>query len=272
MTHSSEARSRTFRQLHAGPDILMLANAWDAGSARLIESIGARAIATTSAGVAWSHGYADGHTLPVPLLVGTVADIARVVGVPLTVDIEGGYSADPREAGETVARVVDAGAVGINLEDGTGAPELLCAKIEHAKRAAARAGVDLFVNARTDVFLRGLARGEAAVAETIARGHRYREAGGDGWFVPGAVDPPVLRALVDAVPLPLNVLAWPGVPAAAELQALGVRRLSAGSGVALAALRQARAVASAFLGDGRLAAQPEPVLTLRHANALFDPR
>jgi 2-methylisocitrate lyase-like PEP mutase family enzyme len=269
MTHSNQERSRTFRQLHAGPDMLILANAWDAASARLIESVGAKAIATTSAGVAWSHGYADGHALPVPLLVGTVADIARVIGVPLTVDIEGGYSADPKEAAEAVARVADAGAVGINLEDGTDTPDLLCAKIEHAKRAAARAGVDLFVNARTDVYLRGLAHGDAAVAETIGRGRRYREAGADGWFVPGVVEPAAIRALVDAVPLPLNVLAWPGVPAAAELQALGVRRLSAGAGVALAALSQARSVASAFLSDGRVVAPPEPVLTSRQANALF---
>ena len=268
MTHSGTERSAAFRQLHAGPDILILANAWDAASARLIESVGAKAIATTSAGVAWSHGYADGHALPVPSLIATVAAIARVICVPLSVDVEGGYSADPAAVGDVVARAVDAGAVGINLEDGTAPPDLLCAKLEHAKRAAARAGVDLFVNARADVFLRGLADGDAAVAETITRGRRYRDAGADGWFVPGVVEPRAIRALVDALPLPLNVLARPNLPPAAELQALGVRRLSAGSGIALAALSQTGAAASAFLGDGHLVSS-QPALTFALANGLF---
>ena len=269
MSPSNDDRSLAFRRLHGGPDMLMLANAWDAGSARLIESVGAKAIATTSAGVAWSHGYADGSALPVQLLVGTVADIARVISVPLTVDIEDGYSAEPAAAGENVARILDAGAVGINLEDGSGAPDLLCAKIEHAKRAAARLGVDLFINARTDVYLRKLAQGDAALHETIARAHRYREAGCDGVFVPAVVEPASIRALVDAIALPLNVLAWPGLPAAAELQALGVRRLSCGASVALAALNRARALAAAFLADGRMEAGTEPSMTTREINALF---
>src|SRR4030095_9818264 len=132
-----------FRQMHQ-EGILLLANAWDAGTARLIESLGARAIATTSAAVAWSHGYADGNVLPVPVLVSTVAEIARVVRVPLTVDVEAGYSDDPASVGEVVARVVEAGAVGINLEDGTSSPDLLCAKVEAARRAASRLGVDLY--------------------------------------------------------------------------------------------------------------------------------
>jgi 2-methylisocitrate lyase-like PEP mutase family enzyme len=269
MSQSSGDRSSAFRRLHAGPAILILANAWDAASARLIESLGAKAIATTSAGVAWSHGYPDGDALPVALLVATVAAITRVVAVPLTADIEGGYSADPVAAAETVARVLDVGAVGINIEDGTGTPDLLCAKIEHAKRASTRHGVDLFVNARTDVYLRGLAHGEAALQETIARGRRYREAGCDSLFVPAVVEPAAIRALVDAVELPLNVLAWPGLPAAAELQALGVRRLSAGSGIATAAWTGARAFATAFLADGRAAAPTEPAMTTREMNGLF---
>ena len=120
----------TFRDLHYGPEPLLLPNAWDAGSARLIAHMGAKAIATTSAGVAWSYGYPDGDVLPVRLLTGTVAAIARVIDIPLTVDIEGGYSNDLNSVEETIKAVLDAGAVGINLEDGAGTPELLCAKIE----------------------------------------------------------------------------------------------------------------------------------------------
>src|SRR3954470_17906873 len=111
-----------FHALHRGPELLLLANAWDAGSARLIESLGARAVATTSAGVAWAHGFPDGDALPVEHLAATVRSVTRVIRVPLTVDIEGGYAGDAAAVGEVVARVVEAGAVGINIEDGAGKP------------------------------------------------------------------------------------------------------------------------------------------------------
>ena len=238
-----------FRQLHA-EGLLLLANVWDAGTARLIEALGAKALATTSAAVAWSHGYADGDRLPVPLLAATVAGIARVVRVPLSVDVEGGYSSDPAAVGEAVARVIDAGAVGINLEDGTGAPDLLCTKIESVKRTAASQGVDLFVNARVDVYLHALAPPERRVEETLARAQRYRAAGADGIFAPGVTAPDEIRAIAAGVGLPLNVLTRPGLPPAAELAALGVRRLSAGSGIAQAALGRIRSLTASFLQTG----------------------
>jgi 2-methylisocitrate lyase-like PEP mutase family enzyme len=162
--------TETFRALHGPGRILVLPNAWDAGSARLIESCGATAIATTSSGVAWACGYPDGDVLPTDILVDAVARITRVLTVPLTVDAEGGYSKEPARVAETIAALVDAGAVGVNLEDGAvEPPALLCAKIAAAKKVAERAGVDLFVNARTDVFLRGLGAPERRVAETLAR-------------------------------------------------------------------------------------------------------
>ena len=243
------AAARSFRALHH-EGFLVLANAWDAASARLIESLGATAIATTSAAVAWSHGYADGDLLPVPLLRATVSAITRVIRVPLSVDAEGGYSDEPTAVGEVVAAIVEAGAVGINLEDGTGTPDLLCAKIEQAKAAGRRSGIDLFVNARADVYLRQLGPEARRLEETLERGARYRDAGADGFFVPGLTDPSEIRAVAASVALPLNVLAWPGLPAAAELLALGARRLSAGSGLARAALGRTAALAAAFLSDG----------------------
>jgi 2-methylisocitrate lyase-like PEP mutase family enzyme len=244
MTASPQAA--TFRHLHED-SLLILANAWDAASARLVESLGATAIATTSAGVAWAHGYADGDLLPVPLLLATVTDIARVIRVPLTVDCEGGYSSDPRAVADTVAAVVGAGAVGINLEDGSSPPDLLCAKIAEIKRAL---GDGVFVNARTDVYLRSLAPPEARVAETLARAERYLSAGADGLFVPGVVDREEIRAIAAKAALPLNVLVRTGLPRAAELIPLGVRRLSAGSDLAEAALGRVRSLAAAFLKDG----------------------
>ena len=270
MTTISSAAA--FHALHAGPDVLILANAWDAGSARLIETLGARAIATTSAGVAWSHGHADGHYLPTGALVATVREIARVVSVPVTTDVEGGYADDPAAAAELVARVIDAGAVGINIEDGVAAPELLCAKIAAARNAADRAGVALFINARVDVYLRKLADGEAALAETIRRGRLYREAGADGLFVPFATDAAVMSAVMREVPLPFNAIARKGMPPLAELRALGVRRLSAGTAVARAAFEATRAAAARFLADGDCDALVATSGALSDLNQLFKDR
>jgi 2-methylisocitrate lyase-like PEP mutase family enzyme len=260
----------TFRELHAPGRILVLPNAWDAGSARLIEDCGAAAIATTSSGVAWARGYPDGNALPTRVLVAALAEIARVIRVPLSADVEAGYSDDPRAVAETVTAVMNAGAVGINLEDGAGTPDLLCAKIEAVKAAAAKAGVDLFVNARTDVFLKRLAPPERAVDETIARAKRYAAAGCDGVFVPALAEPAAIRAIVAGVaPLPLNVMAFPGLPDALDLRELGVRRLSAGAAVASAALGRARSRARAFLADGVSEALFDESVEYGPTNALF---
>lgn len=271
MTAHDPAHARAFRHLH-DEGVLLLANCWDAGSARLVESLGAKALATTSAGVAWSHGYADGDCLPVPLLIATVAEIARVVRVPLSVDVEGGYSSAPAAVGEVVSRVIEAGGVGINIEDGTGPPDLLCAKIEEAKRAGARRGVDLFVNARTDVYLSALAPPERRVEETLARTARYREAGADGIFVPGVTDPAEIQAIAAAARLPLNVLVRPGLPPAARLKELGVRRLSTGSWVASALLGRAKALVGGFLADGNGDPLYAGALPYAETNGLFGSR
>ena len=225
-----------FRQLHIG-ELLILPNAWDAGSARLIESRGAKAIATTSAGLAWSSGYPDGDVLPTEQLLSAVRAIARVIDVPLTIDIEGGYSNDPAAVARLVVGVLEAGAVGINIEDGSGSPALLCAKIAAARESAGRAGVALFINARTDVYLRGLAGEGDAVAEVARRAERYRAAGCDGLFVPGLTDGSAIEAIATSIhPLPLNIMLMPGLPSKEELHARGVQRLSAGSAIAQAAL------------------------------------
>jgi 2-methylisocitrate lyase-like PEP mutase family enzyme len=258
-----------FHNLHRGPEPLLLANAWDAGSARLIESLGARAIATTSAGVAWSHGYPDGDALPPALVIATTVAIARVVRVPLTVDIEGGYSSDPEVVGRLVGELIEAGAVGINLEDGSGAPDILCAKIARLRRLASELGVNLYINARTDVYLRGLVPEAERVAETCARAVRYRDAGASGIFAPGVLDPAVIRAIAQATELPLNVLAWPGLPDAAALAQLGVRRLSAGGDLAVGALDRVAKLATAFLRSGHREARADGSMTSRDLNALY---
>ena len=256
------ARVAAFRALHARGDLLVLPNAWDAGSAVLIESCGARAIATTSAAVAWAHGYPDGEKLPKAALLQTLAEIVRVVSVPVSVDVEAGFSRAPDEVAAFVLELIELGAVGINLEDGTETPELHAAKIEAVKRAATRVGSDIFVNARTDVLLRQLVPANEALPELLARAERYARAGADGLFVPLLAEPGAIRKLAGAVDLPLNVMAIPSLAPVPELRALGVRRLSAGSGVAQVALAAAQASVERFLVDGesaRLLATPTKV-------------
>jgi 2-methylisocitrate lyase-like PEP mutase family enzyme len=262
-------KTKTFRQLHVGPELLLLVNCWDAGSARVLENLGAPALATTSAGLAWSNGYPDGDLLPVELLVSNVRAINRVIQVPLSVDVEGGYSNDPAKVAELAAALIDVGAVGINLEDGASPPDLLAAKIERVKQRAAQLGVDIFVNARTDVYLRGLVPEPVRVEETVARGQRYRAAGADGLFVPKVVEPKAIKVIASSVALPLNVLAWPALPPAAELGALGVRRLSSGSALAQFAYGRVAMLAADFLRDGRSAPLSEGAMPFASINPLF---
>jgi 2-methylisocitrate lyase-like PEP mutase family enzyme len=245
---NTQTRARAFHALH-NDGLLILPNAWDAGSARIVEHAGAKAVATSSAAVGWAHGYPDGEAIPPEVLLATIREIVRVVAIPVSADIEAGYAENAETAGEFAARVAEAGAVGINIEDGRGSPDLLCAKIERVRRA----GAELWINARVDVYLLGLEEGEAAYRETIARARRYAGAGAHSIFVPGAVDEDVLARLVRDIAVPLNVLAWPGLPDAAKLKQLGVRRLSAGAGLAKASLGRTHELAQAFMRDGQSA-------------------
>jgi 2-methylisocitrate lyase-like PEP mutase family enzyme len=262
--------AETFRRLHGGPDVLILANCWDAMSARLVIDAGARALATSSAAVAWAHGYPDGDALPREALLANVRAIARVATVPLSIDAESGYASDPDRVAELVLAIADAGAVAINLEDGRDDPALLVAKIARIKEACARRGVDVFVNARTDVYLKSLVAEPARVEETIARARRYSDAGADGVFVPGVTSADEIRAIARAISRPLNVLARAGLPDAAELAALGVRRLSWGSSLASHLWTRASALARAFLADGASATVLAETTPYAAINALFD--
>lgn len=228
MNHSTTV----FRKLHADPSgPLRLANVWDVGGARLVESLGAKAVATTSAGVGWALGYPDGNALPIKQLETLVSNIMRIVRIPVSVDVEAGYTDDPKKVGENLKAILGLGIAGINIEDGTDPTDLLAAKIEMVKKTTASLGVDVFVNARTDVFLQAVVPEGQRVKETIIRAGIYRSAGADGIFVPALADPKQIAEIVSAVSMPLNLMAWPGLPNAAELKKLGVRRLSSGSGI-----------------------------------------
>jgi 2-methylisocitrate lyase-like PEP mutase family enzyme len=207
-----------FRALHHGPPILVLPNAWDAASARVFAAAGFKAVATTSAGVAAALGYPDGGMVPPHEMIEAIGRIVRSVDVPVTADIEHAYGETPDAVADMVLRVIATGAVGVNVEDHVpGEADLEPAmlqvdKIKAIVRAASNAGVRVVVNARTDVFLRRIGEESARLEAAIARGAMYLAAGADCVFVPGVVDAPTIRALVEGIRGPINVLAVDGTP------------------------------------------------------------
>ncbi|MFB9241265.1 isocitrate lyase/phosphoenolpyruvate mutase family protein [Massilia antarctica] len=250
-----------FHALHTD-GLLMLPNCWDAGSARIAAAAGSKALATSSAAVAWSHGYPDGSSLPSELLMANVRGILRVSSLPLTVDMEDGYSDDPAQVAQLAGELIDAGVVGINIEDGSGAPALLADKIRAIRAVAGARGVNLFINARADVYLLGEAGGFGAavrVAETIKRAALYEAAGASGLFVPGMTTEDDIAAMVKATRLPLNLIALDSLPAPARLAQLGVRRLSAGAALSKAVFGCIDTLARQFFDSGKVdpAAYPQ---------------
>lgn len=259
-----------FRALHNGQTTLLLANAWDAGTARLVESIGASAVATTSAGVAWSRGFADGNAIDVDTVINVVSEITRVISVPLSVDAESGYSDDPEVVADFIERLVAAGAVGINLEDGSDDPTAVASKFVAIRRRASTGPDRLFINARTDVVLKGQASGDDVVPEVVRRARLYLDAGADSIFVPGLKEPRQIEQIAAAIaPSPLALMVVPGLPSPDELHGLGVSRLSAGSALTESALEYTRALSAAFLAGDTAAVTAAPAIAYGEINGLF---
>jgi 2-methylisocitrate lyase-like PEP mutase family enzyme len=252
-TAQQARKAERLRKLHEGPRILILANAWDVISARIMEDAGFPAVATTSAGVAAVLGYPDGQRVPQREMLEFVARIARAVSVPVTADMESGYGTSPADMAEMARALVDAGAVGLNLEDVTGDDEgshveiaLQTEKIAAVREASAAAGVPLVINARTDVYLMPIGPEETRFERTAERLRTYRKAGADCVFAPGIREKETIARLVRAVDAPLNILLQPGGPTVAELEKFGVARASIGSGTMRAALGTARKFAKAL--------------------------
>jgi 2-methylisocitrate lyase-like PEP mutase family enzyme len=235
---SLAAKANLFRELHHGPEMLVLPNAWDVASAKIVEAAGFRAIATSSAGVANALGYADGQRISRAEMLAAVERIAEATELPVSADLEAGYGSGPEGAAELARGLILAGAVGLNLEDATGNPvrpfkEIVqqVEEIRAIREAGKQAGVPLVINARTDIYLE--AKGDPAgwFAETARRLTAYRDAGADCLFVPGVKDAAIIGALVREIRAPLNVLALVGMPSLGELRQLGVKRVSFGSGL-----------------------------------------
>jgi 2-methylisocitrate lyase-like PEP mutase family enzyme len=271
---SQRAKAERLRALH-GSGVLVLPNAWDACSAALIAQAGAKAIATTSGGVAWSAGRADGEHLTRAEMTGQVQRIVAAVDIPVTADVEGGYGPGPEDVAATVEAVIAAGAVGVNIEDSQAASGTLFEHAAQAERlragrsAAERAGLpELVINVRTDVFLFGIGAPEGRLDDVLGRAAAYAEAGADVLFVPGLVDLDTISSLVQASPLPVNIMAGPGAPTVGALEAAGVRRVSVGTAIAQAAYSLAQRAAAEMLIKGSYT-ELEGALDYGSFNSLF---
>ena len=256
------------RQLHSGPQILVLPNAWDAASARIFEQAGFAAVATTSSGVAAALGYPDGQRISRDMLVENVAQMTRVVKCPITVDIEAGFGSSIEEVLQTVRTIITAGAVGINVEDSTKGQERALVNISKQvellkaiKETASSLDVPLVVNARTDVFLLQVGDPHERLELAVQRANAYRQAGTDCLFPIGVSDAGTIASLVQAINGPVNILAGSSTPAIPELAQLGVARVSFGSGLMRAVLARLRHIAHDLREHGTYSSMSEEALS-----------
>jgi 2-methylisocitrate lyase-like PEP mutase family enzyme len=276
MNRTEQAQqAELFRNKHRGPRLLLLPNAWDAMSARVFVAAGFDAIATTSGGVAWSLGYADGEQTPWAEVVAATARIVRAVRVPVTADIEAGYGETADAVMRSVAEIIAAGAVGVNLEDGTTHgpvpirnPADAADRIRAAREAAKAAGVPIVINGRTDLYLRNIGDEASRFDETVERGRAYLAAGADCVYPIGLRDPATIGRLVKALGAPININVRAGSPSVAELEALGVARASTASQVALMAMSLTRQVADDLRTTGRFDTLA-PAMSQADAQRLF---
>ena len=270
------AKARIFQQLHRGPEVLVIANAWDAASARVFEQAGMRAVGTGSAGIAFSHGYPDNERIPRAIILAATHEIVNAVHVPVTADILTGLGTTVEGIAATVREVIALGAVGINIEDGTDeGPRLFdvaeqVEKIRAVCAAVKASGVPIVVNARTDSFWLKLGDEKERLRVSIERANRYREAGADCLFVPSAGDRNTIKALVQEIDGPVNILTVLGCPPIPELQQLGVRRVSQGSGPMRASMMLTRRIAEELLKSGTYTRFHTDAIPYPEANRLFE--
>jgi len=249
-------KAEYFRALHVAGKPLVLFNIWDAGSAKTVAAAGAKAIATGSWSVANANGFSDGERMPLALAIENLRRIVAATDLPVTIDLESGYGDASEAVGENIAVAIDAGAIGCNLEDSFPANGKLretanqAARIRHARRKADAANIRFFINARTDIFFQRPPgqHDDAMIVEAIERAHAYAEAGADGLFAPGLANVILIARLVEASPLPVNIMVGDGSPSLRELAERGVERISHGPGpylMAMKALEEAARVAHA---------------------------
>jgi 2-methylisocitrate lyase-like PEP mutase family enzyme len=275
VTETHRAKAVQFRNMHTSGRILVLPNAWDAGSSRIFEHAGFKAIGTTSAGVAFSLGYPDGERISREEMIESVRRIARAVSVPVTADLEAGYATTMEALAETVREAIQGGAVGMNVEDSRPIDgqlvdvEVMVEKIHTIRRVAESEQLAFVINARTDVYLHRIGEPANRFDHTAHRANAYRDASADCLFVPGVTEAETIGRLVRAVKGPVNILAIPGCPPTAELQRLGVARVSVGGGPARATLSLLRRIATELAEQGTYSSFIENTLPHAEFNRLF---
>jgi 2-methylisocitrate lyase-like PEP mutase family enzyme len=275
---SLSEKAERFRALHSNPRLFVLPNAWDVPSARVFEDAGFPAVATSSAGVMVSLGYRDGEAIPREEYVAAVRRIAGKLAVPLSADVVAGFGASPREVAETVRRVIDAGAVGINLEDQDPVTEALVplsvqvAKLRAVRELAGSLGVPLLINARTDALSRGEGDPAARLAEAVRRCRAFRDAGADCVYPMRLTDRADIATFLREAPGPLNVMVRAGLPSLDELDRLGVRRVSFGPGASYATMGLLKRIGSEILHDRSYRSLVDGAITFDELNRLAEPR
>ncbi len=253
---SLKARAEAFDALHHGAELLVLPNCWDAGSALILAEAGFPAIATTSAGIAFSRGHADGHRIGRAAMCAEVKLCVDAVSIPVSADMEGGYGPKPEDVAQTVRQAIEAGAIGANIEDNSGdAPALLdhtlCVeRIQAGREAADSAGIPFVINARTDVYLIERGATPAMFDEAVRRCNAYQAAGARCTYVPGPADADLIGRLAAAIEGPLNILAGADSPPTAKMRELGVARVSIGGSLARACLKLAANAAAELRDSG----------------------
>jgi 2-methylisocitrate lyase-like PEP mutase family enzyme len=272
-------KAELFRQMHDRKRILVLPNAWDAASARIFEAAGFSAVATTSAGLSYTAGYPDGELIPRDDMLTLTRWIARCVSVPVTADIEAGFAHDPAGIAATVSAIIETGAVGINLEDSLRGTErrlydlpVAVERIRAARAAAERAGIPLVINARTDVFLLGIGEKSGRFDLAVERLNAYHAAGADCLYPIGYFDSATITRLAQAIDGPINVMGVAGMPAVAELERLGVARVSTASGPSRVAMTATKKIADALLRDGSFDLLGGDTMSHQEANTLMSRR
>lgn len=250
MNHTDQrAKATVLRDMHHGPKILVLPNAWDCVSARLFEQADFPALATTSGGIAAVLGYPDGQHIRADEMLTMIGRMAESVSIPVTADLEAGYSKTAAEVAEFMRQAMHTGVVGANLEDSSGTDHRLAdlayqvEVIQAIREVAAASEIPFVLNARVDVFIHGEGDAETRFAQTVQRANAYRAAGADCVFPIGLKDRDTIARLVSEVEGPLNIMSGSGAPTIAELEQLGVRRVTFGTGMMRACLPPVRQLA-----------------------------
>jgi 2-methylisocitrate lyase-like PEP mutase family enzyme len=257
LTQSEKAN--LFKSLHIKGDPLVLYNIWDAGSAKIVASAGARAVATGSASVAMAYGFTDGEKIPLHIVLENLRYIVASTELPVSLDFEGAYGVAPEAVAVTCAQAISAGAIGFNFEDqiiggeGLYAVEDQCARIEAMRSCGDSAGVDVFINARTDIFLKAQPADHNSqnLDAALERAHAYAQAGASGFFAPGLDDEILIARLCENCPLPVNFMMTPQAATIARLGELGVSRISFGPGPYRAAMQALKMAAEEIYDNTR---------------------